>query len=237
MTSNGDGKTEKTGKNNGESKQQKGYIMNDQGGKNEMQEEEEVVFQKTEQGAISTRQSGLDKYWTAVKNGASRTIAKVKEEKVTTTNSFDALSEDENEWEEGMEMENDFQEEGKGRDIHLIKRNEVEAMEHSDVAETLYTYYLGKKLGATRKVYYLLDEAEAKKQLVELVQQNSQEMEVEPKKYSGNGRNVQTIHLTEIDKMKHQDIAETLYGYDIQQNKNVMREEYYSMEKKKQKCN
>ena len=235
MTSNGDGKTEKTGKNNGESKQQKGYIMNDQGGKNEMQEEEEVVFQKTEQGAISTRQSGLDKYWTAVKNGASGTLAQVKEEKVTTANSFDALNEEENEWEEEMEMESDFQEEGKGREIHSIKKKEVEAMKHSDVAETLYTYYLGKRLGATRKVYYLLEETEAKKQLVELVHQHSQEMEVEPKKYSGNGRNVQTIHLTEIDKMKHQDIAETLYGYDIQQNKNVMREEYYSMEEKKAK--
>ena len=233
MTSNGEENTETTGKNSGDSRQQKGYIRDDNGEKIERKDEEEVVFQKTEQGTIPTRQSGLDKYWTAVKNGASGAIAKVKEEKTASVNSFDALNE-ENEWEEEMEFENDFQEEGKGREIHLIQLEEVVKMEHSDVAETLYTYFLGKRLGATRKVYYLMEEEEAKKQLVELINEQKN-MDVEPKKYGGTGRNVQTIHLAEIEKMKHQDVAETLYGYDIQQNKNVMREEYYSMEEKKAK--
>ena len=251
MMQDGDGKTEKTGKING---------VKDVDGKNEMQgskekfgvnNDEEVVFQKTVQGEIPRRQSGLEKYWTAVKNGASGVIVKVKEEKTPHKNSFDALNEEEKEWDAAEatnigdeDNEIEFQAEGTGRDIRILNMQDVEEMQHNEIAETLYTYYIGKKLGATRKVYYLLNSNDAKEQLCQLVRENIKLEEpnweddlndMNTENMNGIGKNIRNIHLKEVESMKHKDIAETLYMHNYQQNQKVARSEYYSLEDKQAK--
>ena len=249
MTINGDGETAKNGGKHGDGSSKPGDSLTNKE-KNGVETDTEVVFQKTVQGKLHQRQSGLDKYWTAVKNGASGVIAKVKEEKTSHKNSFEALSDEEKEWEEAEancgengEFLKEHDKEGKGRDIKDINVSEVSTMEHPEIAETLYTYYYKKRLGATRQAYFLLEERDAREQLIQLIHDNqtaepewNDELDdIEVDECKGKARNIRSIHIQEVEKMKHEDIAATMFVYNFELNSTVKKEYYYKMDEKKAK--
>ena len=248
MTS-GNGEMAKAGQNNGENVDKNGKSFVDDKEKQGVSYSDEVIYQKTEQGTIPQRQSGLDRYWTAVKNGASGTIAKVKEEKIYHKNSFAELEDEEEEWAEAEvkmmideEMSNAHSKEGKGRDIKTMNVYAVNDMKHNDIAETLYTYYHSLKIGATRQVYFLLEPEDAKQQLIQLINENKnmkhqwdEKMDNIEIEKEGKARNIRNIHLKEVETMKHEDAAATMYTHMFATNSAVTKEEYYHMEAKKLK--